>query len=511
MKSPPMCQNRRDFGALRSGNRRAFWRACLALSLSVSSLTTLPVAPAFAQQKMTVALSEGTVTKAVLQPGTTLTISTSKPFTDLVIGNPDVADVVPLSEQSLYIQGKANGFTNVSIYDDKKMLLGVIDVRVKANFDSVSASIKAAVPSANVKVTNVNDKIRLTGTVRDAVDLARVLEVAQQYQTEPVINALAVGDAQQVNLEVRVIEASRVAGRDLGVNLRVKGGTSLIGTGAGIAVNSDDTGTPQTFLTDAPGRAGSVTQESPFGTMVAQVLEGAGVRVDVIIDALEKKGLARRLAQPNLTTLSGEVAKFTVGGEVPIQSSTNNAGVLTTQTDYRQYGVVLEFAPTVLDRGRINLRIKTEVSELDRTVTVNGNPGFISRKADTVMELRDGQSFAMAGLLQTINDRDIKQVPWLGSVPVLGALFRSTSFQKKETDLVIVVTPRLVRPSSPDEVENTPLDTTRPSDDVELFALGIMEVDKDTIRAYREGRGVTGPYGHIIDLPFGDGNAIAKK
>ena len=203
---------------------------------------------------------------------------------------------------------------------------------------------------------------------------------------------------------------------------------------------------------------------------------------------------------------------FTVGGEVPISSTTSGTGgQLSTQITYRPYGVVLEFAPIVLDRGRINLTIKTEVSELDRTVVVNGNPAFIIRKADTVMELRDGQSFAMAGLLQTVNDRDIKQVPWLGSVPVLGALFRSTSFQKKETDLVIVVTPRLVRPSSPDEIVNTPLDQTRPSDDVELFALGLLEVDKDTIRAYREGQGITGPYGHIIDLPFGDGNAIAKK
>lgn len=507
MPSPCRNGNRANEHKKRAGAWRAFLLAWAALALAG------PFVPAaFAQQTMTVALSEGAVTRAVLQPGTTMTITTSKAFSDLVIGNPDVADVVPLSDQSLYIQGKVNGVTNVSIYGADKTLLGVIDVRVKANFDSVAASIKAAAPGSNVKVSNVNDKIRLTGTVRDAVELARVLEIAQQFQDEPVINALAVADAQQVALEVRVIEASRVAGRDLGVNLRVEGGTSLLGTGAGVSVNADDNGQAQTFLTDAQGRAGTITQTPPFGTLVAQVLEGAGVQVDVVIDALEKKGLARRLAQPNLTTLSGEKAKFTVGGEVPISSTTSGAGgQLATQITYRPYGVVLEFEPIVLDRGRINLTIKTEVSELDRTVVVNGNPAFIIRKADTVMELRDGQSFAMAGLLQTVNDRDIKQVPWLGNVPVLGTLFRSTSFQKKETDLVIVVTPRIVRPSSPDEVVNTPLDTTRPTDDVELFALGLLEVDKDTIRAYREGRGITGPYGHIIDLPFGDGNAISKK
>jgi pilus assembly protein CpaC len=234
------------------------------------------------------------------------------------------------------------------------------------------------------------------------------------------------------------------------------------------------------------------------------------VNIDLLIDALEKKGAARRLAQPNLTTVSGETAKFHAGGEVPITEAVSSAGGVASTVTYRPYGVVLEFVPTVLANSLINLRVHTEVSDIDFTVNVNGNPGFTSRTADTVVELRDGQSFAMAGLLQTINEKNIEQVPWLGQVPILGALFRSTSYRKRETDLVIVVTPRLVRPARPGEDLYSPLDQTLPANDFQLFALGLLEVDKDMLRKFRTGEGIVGPYGHRIDLEFGDGYAVKK-
>ena len=169
------------------------------------------------------------------------------------------------------------------------------------------------------------------------------------------------------------------------------------------------------------------------------------------------------------------------------RSSPRN-GSTATEIDYRPYGVRLAFTPIVLDNGLVNLNIEPEVSEIDRSVTVNGNPGFISRKANATIELRDGQSFAMAGLLQSVNASDVQQLPWLGQIPVLGALFRSTSFQKRESDLVIVVTPRIVRPSSPDEKLASPLDQTRPGNDVEMFLLGMLEVDKKMIAHLQERR-----------------------
>ncbi len=461
-------------------------------------------------QEISVSISNASVSRMEVRLGSTLTVRTNRAFSDLVVGNPNVADIVPLTEQSLYIQGKSLGLTNISIYDDAKNLLGIIEIKVQYDFAEVGAAVRAAAPGSAISVSNVGNKIRLSGQVADAIQLARVMEVAQQYSEDPVINALTVRSPQQVALEVRVLEASRQIGRDLGINWFGRSTTSIFKSGSrGQVAPNDDTGLLQHVL----GSGASAVQQGalPFGTLVANVLSISGLNIDVLIDALEGKGLVRRLAQPNLTTISGEAARFHVGGEVPIQTAVSNSGGVATSTDYRPFGVRLEFVPTVLDGSRINLRVMTEVSDIDNSIDVNGNPGFTSRRAETVIELRDGQSFGLAGLLETVNARDIQQLPWLGQVPVLGALFRSTSFQKRETDLVIVVTPRLVRPAKPGEKLASPLDQTRSSDDFELFALGLMEVDKDMIRKARNGEGVTGPYGHMIDLKFGDGYVYSKK
>ncbi|MGB3901060.1 MAG: type II and III secretion system protein family protein [Mesorhizobium sp.] len=477
--------------------------------MGAAIVVVLPAVGAAAQE-LQLSLGQGTVRNASLRPGTTLTVLTNLPYSDLVIARTDIADVVPLNDRSFYIQGNKAGITNVSIFNENKELLGIIDVRVRQDFSDVSAAVRAAVPGGDVRVSNSNENIRLSGTVASATEQARALQAAEQFAGNgtKVINSIAVADAQQVSLEVRIIEASRRAGRDLGIKWRVQGGTSLLGTGTGLSVNANNSGQPQTFLSNAQDGSRLLNNGVPFGTLVAQVLEGAGVKVDVIIDALEQKGLARRLAQPNLTTVSGEAAKFNVGGEVPVPSEVGLGGSITYK--YRPYGVMLEFLPTVLDRSKINIRLRSEVSEIDRSLNVNGFPAFTSRTAESVLELRDGQSFAMAGMLQAVNERDVEQLPWLGQLPVLGALFRSTSYQKRQTDLVIVVTPHLVRPAEPGEKLHTPLDNTRPSNDVELFALGMLEVDKDMIRGFRDGVGIKGPYGHLIDLDFRDG-VVSKK
>ncbi|ESZ54669.1 type II and III secretion system protein family protein [Mesorhizobium sp. C120A] len=476
------------------------------LAAAISLLVGL-VEPAYAQQKA-ITIGSGNVIHVTVAPGSTLTITTSRRFADLVVGNATVADVVPLTEHSLYVQGKGSGATNISIYDDAKNLLGVIDVRIMLDFNEIRAAIRSAVPSSKLIVTNVNDRIRISGVVKDGVDLARVLEIAQQYSSDPVLNQVRVADAQQVMLEVRIIEASRSAGRDLGIGFNgasASGGLFTAAPRLHIGVN-DDSHQLQTEV------GGVATQNgTPFGEMIAKVLEVSGWRIDVVINALEAKGLVRRLAQPNLVTMSGTTASFHAGGEVPITRAVSAGGELATEISYRPYGVKLSFTPIVLDDGLINLVIEPEVSEIDRSVTVNGNPGFISRKANATVELRDGQSFAMAGLLQSVNAGDVQQMPWLGQVPVLGALFRSTSFQKRESDLVIVVTPRIVRPTSPDEKLHSPLDQTRPGNDVDMFLLGMLEVDKDMMRGFKDGKGVIGPYGHIIDLDFGGAYAVGKK
>ena len=227
----------------------------------------------------------------------------------------------------------------------------------------------------------------------------------------------------------------------------------------------------------------------PFGTFITTLLDN-GNSVDSIIDALEKKGLARRLAEPNLVTLSGQTANFLAGGEFPFPVQADNFQVTL---EFKKFGVGLAFTPTVLANGLINLEIEPEVSDLDETnaLQINGItvPSLIVRRAKTTVELRDGQSFAIAGLIQTRHRKQVHQLPWLGEVPVLGALFRSSSYEKEESDLVIIVTPRLVRPAVPGQRLLTPLDQKLASNDRDFFLRGKLEVGKHW----------DSPYGHIID------------
>jgi len=228
-----------------------------------------------------------------------------------------------------------------------------------------------------------------------------------------------------------------------------------------------------------------------------------GMSIDSLVTALETKGVLRRLAEPNLMALSGDAARFLAGGEfpVPIPNTTTN-GFPTITIEYKKFGVELAFVPTVLSRGVINLRVEPSVSELDFTnaITIQGTtvPALTRRDARTTVELRDGQSFAIAGLLQTRNRQDVSQVPWIGSVPVLGTLFRSSSYQQQETDLVIIVTPRLVAPAVPGQQLASPLDSRLPANDVDFFLNGQMEVRKRYDDYVNSGGEVKGPYGHII-------------
>jgi len=260
-------------------------------------------------------------------------------------------------------------------------------------------------------------------------------------------------------------------------------------------------GTAGTLAATATGAAAV-----PFGSLLTSILRtSSGASIDLLVTALETKGLVRRLAEPNLMALSGESARFLAGGEfpVPVASTAGTAGLVPTVTiQFKTFGVELGFVPTVLSRGVINLRVEPSVSELDFTnaVTIAGTtiPALSSRNARTTVELRDGQSFAIAGLLQTRNRQDISQLPWIGSVPVLGTLFRSSSYQQQETDLVIIVTPRLVAPAAPGQQLATPLDSRMPANDVDFFLNGQMEVKKRYNDYVSSGGELKGPYGHII-------------
>ena len=245
----------------------------------------------------------------------------------------------------------------------------------------------------------------------------------------------------------------------------------------------------------------------PFGTVLANVLSNGGTSLDVLVTALEEKGVVRTLAEPNLIALSGDEAQFLAGGEFPVPVASSNRRVGQTVTiEFKKFGVQLKFRPIVLSRGIINLKIEPEVSELDftnaQTIPIGASiivvPGLTTRSASTTVELRDGQSFAVAGLLSSQNANNLAQVPWIGSVPVLGALFRSAAYQQKETDLVIIVTPRLIAPVVPGQRLATPLDSRLPANDVDFFLMGQPEVKKEYTDYVESGGGLQGPYGYII-------------
>src|SRR5207244_504943 len=288
-----------------------------------------------------------------------------------------------------------------------KKLIGVFDVEVVFDTSQLQTEMRRRFPHAGLKVSAVNGRIMLSGTAPDGPTVDKAVLIAKQFGPD-VINSISVLQ-------------------------------------------------PQTVVV-----AGVLSGTAPFGVIVSKML-AAGMETDVIINALEQKGVARSLAEPNLVALSGDTASFLAGGEYPIPVP----GSLGTVTiDYKRYGVSLAFTPTVLSDGLINLKIEPEVSQLDTShpVQVAGIsvPPLIVRRASTTVELRDGQSFVIGGLLQSNGRNAISQLPWLGDVPVIGALFRSAQYQKDETDLAIIVTPRLVRPARPGDTIKTPLDSSLP-------------------------------------------------
>jgi pilus assembly protein CpaC len=429
------------------------------LAMAAVFLAALHVLPAYASAPIRKVATNGEHVHLSVVVNRAVTLAADARISEILIGNPDIADVVALTDRSLYVLGKKIGITSVSVLNDQKRILAVLSVEVTFDIDGLRKSLVDHVPSSGIQLSSVNGKLLLTGTVADTTILSRALAIAEQYAPGAVTNAMTVRGSQQVLLEVRFVEASRDSSRDLGVAWDVFGKRGVLSTGiTGLASNN-----------------------TPFGAAIARLLDG-GTKVDVLIQALEKRGLARRLAEPNLVALSGDTANFLAGGEFPfpVQNSASNGSNLLT-VEFKKFGVGLSFTPTVLGDGLINLKIEPEVSELDPTSGLRvGNveiPSLSVRRAKTTIELRDGQSFAMAGLLQSVHVNNQSQLPWMGQVPVLGALLRSAAFQKKETDLVIIVTPRLVKPRRPgDALPATPLDGKAPANDREFFIGGRNEI-----------------------------------
>jgi pilus assembly protein CpaC len=455
------------------------------------------------------------------------TMRLDKPFSSAVVGAPDIVDALPMSDRSLYIQGKKVGTTNISVFDQTMRMVGVIDVEVAVDTGNLEHKIRGSTDSRGIHVGSSNGQVVLSGVAGNAVAADRAMQVAKSMVPEggSVVNAMKVAPAQQVMLKVRFLEVTRQAGREIGVNWfgANNAGNRGFSTGLGTAqplgrpgINQppvpgmgpavDPAGNPAVGAAGLPifATAGSLLSgAAPFGVALAN-LANSGGSIDVVLTALETKGLIRRLAEPDLVALSGDTAAFLAGGEfpIPVAQPGGTAGVPIITVEYKPFGVQLTFMPTVLANGIINLRLSPSVSELDfaQAIVVTGFtiPSLTKREARTTVELRDGQSFAIAGLLSAENRRNISQLPWIGSVPVLGALFRSNSYLQSETDLVVIVTPHLVAPGVPGQRLASPLDNHLPSNDVDFFLMGQMEQRK-TFRDYvTSGGDIRGPYGHMI-------------
>ena len=436
--------------------------------------------PAMAQAALNYDLATTSVLRIKLPIAQALTVTISESIAKIVAADPTIADAQLITDRSLYLVGKGLGITTVNLYSSDGKPVGLLAVEVGADTADIAQSIHAAVPNAAVRVSTVNGRIRLGGTVPDDYSMQKVLDIVQQYGTAPVINTITLTGGQQVNLEVRILEAQRKAARELGIEWGGKSGsmTATIGGGA----------------------SNPASNASSFASFAANVLSGlGGISLNATINALEEKGLVRTLAEPNLTTLSGIKASFLAGGQIPVRIKDQNGNATVS---YKDFGVRLEFTPEVLDGGRIQIHLTPEVSGLNG-YSAAGDPIFNSRNLDATVELRNGQSFSVAGLLQTDVKLNQNQLPGVGNVPVLGALFKSSGYQKNETELVVIVTPRLVRPDTPGQVVATPLDSTLPANDLDFFLHGKLEVTPKMIRNFQSGAGVTGPYGYIINL--GDG------
>jgi pilus assembly protein CpaC len=420
--------------------------AALAIAVgTVSAAAPAAAQPTAARPAETVNLSKGTGTLVRL----------SEPMSDVFVANDAIADVQVRSSTQLYVFGKSSGETTVYATSKGGHVVYAANVRVGNNISSVDEMLQLAMPDARIQATPMNNLVLLTGTVANPDDVAEAQRLTQAYvgADTQVVSRLRSATPLQVMLKVRIAEVNRSMLKKVGVNLLNRDSRTghLFGIGQGNPGTINIAKGPADPITGA-------TRETVTGVTFNNLVGGTtlglfghifGTDLLGTLDLMQNDGFVTTLAEPTLTALSGETASFLAGGEFPIPVS-QALGAVTIE--YKQYGVGLAFTPIVLSDGRISMRVRPEVSELSDAGSVKLNgftvPALTTRRAETTVELGSGQSFMLAGLLQNRNNNTITKAPFLGDLPILGALFRSTDYQRNETELVIIVTPYLVRPVS---------------------------------------------------------------
>ncbi|MBV8686068.1 MAG: type II and III secretion system protein family protein [Alphaproteobacteria bacterium] len=431
--------------------------ATVIAALIGATVTPLAVAPAPALAQPAPVRPSNDMTLSV---GTGRMVRLDAPMSDLFVANDAIADVQVRSANQIYVFGKTPGETTVFATDKAGRTIWSANVRVGTNLGSLDELLRVAMPEAQIQARPINGMVLLTGTVAAPADVEEATRIVQTYvgTTTQVISRLKTATPLQVMLQVKIAEVNRSIARDIGFNLLSRdhsGGFlfSLVrGRNAGTIKDivsptlTDPVGNPLVVGTDYTFNAPST------GSSIGAAGHLLGLDLLSSLDLAENQGLVTTLAEPNLTALSGETASFLAGGEFPIVTSSNNG----TSVEYKSYGVSLAFTPTVLEGGRISMRVRPEVSQLTSQGAIKINnlevPALTTRRAETTVELGSGQSFAIGGLLQNGGNNSVERTPFLGNLPILGALFRSKSFRRNETELVIVVTPYLVRPVNASQI-----------------------------------------------------------
>lgn len=422
-----------------------------------------------------------TVTKVdnevVLSIGRGQLISLPGSITDLFIANDQIADVQIKNSRQLYVFGKSGGETTLYASNASGQVVYSASIRVGSNIDSVDQMLGLAMPSAKISVATVNGFVLLTGTVAAPSDIAEAERLVQAFVGEEtqVISRLQTATPLQVNLQVRIAEVNRTLMKNVGANLQTvdsSGGFQFgTTTGRGAASVFNPGGAAGVGLTEGPDGASVIAGIGGGGTTLAGLGRLFGVDIASAFDLAESVGLVTTLSQPNLTALSGETAEFLAGGQFPIPIA---QGLGNVAVEFRNFGVSLSYTPVVLENGRISLRVRPEVSELSAAgaVSLNGFtiPGLTIRQAETTVELGSGQSFMIAGLLSNNVQETVNKAPGLGDVPILGNLFKSESFQRGETELVIIVTPYLVKPVNAGDIK-LPTDGFRNASDIQRLLI----------------------------------------
>ncbi|MFL5305138.1 MAG: type II and III secretion system protein family protein [Polyangia bacterium] len=414
----------------------------------------------------------GAVKNLALETGQNRLLVLSEPIGRVSVADPRVADLKVITPMQLLLTSRGVGTTDLTLWNKRDEPL-VLALQVTRNLERLKAQLADLFPDEKISVSAAGDLIVLSGEVSDVRVPERAAEVAQLH-SEKIANLIKVVGNQQVQLEVKFAEVSRSGLRELGINFfhQDAGGRFLGGM-----VNPGQT--PDAF-TNVPGTFSGTTQPpvaAQPGNGFSLFFSGLPTfPFSAILNILEQSGLAKMLAEPTLVALSGQEAKFLVGGEFPIPMATSLGAVSVL---WKKFGIILSFTPTVIADGALHLKLSAEVSDVDpaRSVTIGGIsiPGLTSRQSETTVRLADGQSFAIAGLLSDKVQSTVNKIPLLGDLPILGALFRSVNYQRNETELLVVVTAHLAKPVAPHDAPHLPTDNElNDPNDVQLFLFGSM-------------------------------------